>query len=53
MHQKQKNSKQFLNNLNIDKKALFVTAELDENVALSARNIPGVTVINSLRNQRT
>ncbi len=34
-----------LNNLNIDKKALFVTAELNENVALSARNIPGVTVL--------
>ncbi|MFP3916276.1 50S ribosomal protein L4 [Lysinibacillus telephonicus] len=34
-----------LNNLNIDSKALFVTAELNENVALSARNIPGVTVL--------
>lgn len=31
--------------LEINKKALFVTAELDENVALSARNIPGVTVL--------
>ena len=34
-----------LANLSIDKKALFVTADLDENVALSARNIPGVTVV--------
>ncbi|RUL54758.1 MULTISPECIES: 50S ribosomal protein L4 [Lysinibacillus] len=34
-----------LGNLNIETKALFVTAELDENVALSARNIPGVTVL--------
>lgn len=34
-----------LNNLSIDTKALFVTAELNENVALSARNIPGVTVL--------
>ncbi|SOC09314.1 large subunit ribosomal protein L4 [Ureibacillus xyleni] len=34
-----------LGNLNIDSKALFVTAELNENVALSARNIPGVTVV--------
>ncbi|MCT6924329.1 MULTISPECIES: 50S ribosomal protein L4 [Bacillales] len=31
--------------LEINSKALFVTAELDENVALSARNIPGVTVL--------
>ena len=34
-----------LGNLNIDTKALFVTADLNENVALSARNIPGVTVL--------
>jgi len=34
-----------LKDLSIEKKALFVTAELDENVALSARNIPGVTVV--------
>ena len=34
-----------LTNLSIDKKALFVTADLDENVALAARNIPGVTVV--------
>ncbi|WP_019415625.1 50S ribosomal protein L4 [Paenisporosarcina sp. TG20] len=34
-----------LKDLSIDKKALFVTAELDEYVALSARNIPGVSVV--------
>jgi len=42
---KTKDFKAILGNLNIVKKALFVTAELDENVALSARNIPGVTVL--------
>ncbi|MFC5540841.1 MAG: 50S ribosomal protein L4 [Bacilli bacterium] len=42
---KTKDFKEILNNLKIDSKALFVTADLDENVALSARNIPGVTVI--------
>ena len=42
---KTKDFKEILNNLKIDSKALFVTAELDENVALSARNIPGVTVL--------
>ncbi len=31
--------------LSIDKKALFVTAELDEAVAMSARNIPGMKVV--------
>lgn len=31
--------------LSIDSKALIVTADLDENVALSARNIPGVTIV--------
>lgn len=34
-----------LSNLSINEKALFVTADLDEKVALSARNIQGVTVI--------
>jgi large subunit ribosomal protein L4 len=34
-----------LNSLSVDKKALIVTANLEENVALSARNIPGVTVV--------
>ncbi|MEJ9280848.1 MULTISPECIES: 50S ribosomal protein L4 [Ureibacillus] len=42
---KTKDFKEILGNLKIDSKALFVTAELDENVALSARNIPGVTVL--------
>lgn len=42
---KTKDFKAILGNLKLDKKALFVTAELDENVALSARNIPGVTVL--------
>lgn len=36
---------EILNNLKIDSKALFVTAEADENVTLSARNIPGVTIL--------
>lgn len=35
----------FLNNLSVDTKALIVTANVDETVALSARNIPGVTVV--------
>ena len=34
-----------LKGLSVDTKALIVTADLDENVALSARNIPGVTVL--------
>jgi large subunit ribosomal protein L4 len=34
-----------LNALNADRKALIVTADTNENVILSARNIPGVTVI--------
>ncbi|MGG3692433.1 50S ribosomal protein L4 [Heyndrickxia ginsengihumi] len=34
-----------LKNLSVNKKALVVTDGLDENVALSARNIPGVTVV--------
>ena len=41
-------TKQFvetLSNLSINEKALFVTADLDEAVALSARNIQGVTVV--------
>jgi large subunit ribosomal protein L4 len=36
-----------LKDLSIEKKALFVTAELDENVAKSARNIPGVSVVSA------
>jgi large subunit ribosomal protein L4 len=31
--------------LSVESKALIVTADLDENVALSARNLPGVTVV--------
>ncbi|UYM81035.1 50S ribosomal protein L4 [Heyndrickxia coagulans] len=34
-----------LKNLSVDKKALVVTDGLNENVELSARNIPGVTVV--------
>jgi large subunit ribosomal protein L4 len=34
-----------LSALAIDKKALIVTADLDETVALSARNIPGISVV--------
>jgi len=34
-----------LTDLSIDKKALFVTADIDEAVALSARNIPGISVV--------
>jgi large subunit ribosomal protein L4 len=34
-----------LNGLNVERKALIVTADLNEAVALSARNIPGVTVV--------
>lgn len=36
-----------LANLPVGKKALIITDTLDENVALSARNIPGVTVIDA------
>ena len=39
--------------LSVDKKALIVTADLDENVALSARNIPGVTVVTAEWYQRS
>ncbi|WP_042353709.1 50S ribosomal protein L4 [Bacillus rubiinfantis] len=42
---KTKEFKAVLNNLSVAKKALVVTADLDENVALSARNLPGVTVV--------
>ncbi|MDP4104451.1 MAG: 50S ribosomal protein L4 [Bacillota bacterium] len=42
---KTKDFKAVLTGLSVDKKALVVTANLDENVALSARNIPGVTVV--------
>lgn len=42
---KTKNFVQVLKDLSVDKKALIVTADLDETVALSARNIPGISVI--------
>jgi large subunit ribosomal protein L4 len=42
---KTKDFKGILTGLSVEKKALIVTADLDENVALSARNIPGVTVV--------
>ncbi|WP_424769155.1 50S ribosomal protein L4 [Paenibacillus sp. sgz302251] len=34
-----------LNNLKVDRKALIVTANYEDNVALSARNIPGVKFV--------
>lgn len=43
-------TKEFANvlaNLPVGKKALIITDTLDENVALSARNIPGVTVVDA------
>ncbi len=42
---KTKDFVQVLKDLSIDKKALIVTADLDETVELSARNIPGISVI--------
>lgn len=42
---KTRDFKDVLKGLSVDRKALIVTAELDENVALSARNIPGITVV--------
>ena len=36
---------QCLNNLKVDRKVLIVTAEFDENVALSSRNIPGAKFV--------
>lgn len=41
-------TKEFVNilkNLNVDRKALVVAAEYNDNVALSARNIPGVKFV--------
>ncbi len=34
-----------LSDLSVEKKALIVTADLDETVALSARNVPGISVV--------
>jgi large subunit ribosomal protein L4 len=36
-----------LKNLSLDRKALIVTGDVNEAVALSARNIPGVTVVSA------
>jgi len=44
---KTKEFAQILKNLNVDRKALVVSAEYDDNVALSARNIPGVKFISA------
>ncbi|WP_163102753.1 50S ribosomal protein L4 [Peribacillus alkalitolerans] len=44
---KTKEFKAVLNGLSVDTKALFVTDTLDEKVALSARNLPGVTVVDA------
>lgn len=38
---------EMLGKLNIERKALIVTSELNENVTLSARNIPGVLTLES------
>jgi large subunit ribosomal protein L4 len=42
---KTKDMMQVLSNLSADRKALVVTADYNDYVALSARNIPGVTVV--------
>ncbi|MGN7457587.1 50S ribosomal protein L4 [Paenibacillus pasadenensis] len=42
---KTKEFKAVLNNLKVGRKALVVTAEFENNVALSARNIPGVKFV--------
>lgn len=42
---KTKEFAKILNNLKVSRKALVVTADYEENVALSARNIPGVKFV--------
>ncbi|PDM39362.1 MULTISPECIES: 50S ribosomal protein L4 [unclassified Geobacillus] len=42
---KTKEMVKILNNLSVDRKALIVTDDVNENLTLSARNIPGVTVV--------
>jgi large subunit ribosomal protein L4 len=42
---KTKEMVKILNNISVDRKALIVTDDVNENVTLSARNIPGVTVV--------
>lgn len=44
---KTKDMVQVLNALSLDKKVLVVTADADQMVELSARNIPGVTVVDA------
>ena len=44
---KTKEAVAFLKGLSVDTKALIVTDVVNDNVALSARNIPGVTVIDA------
>ncbi|AGT30564.1 50S ribosomal protein L4 [Geobacillus genomosp. 3] len=44
---KTKEMVKILTNLAVDRKALIVTDELNENVYLSARNIPGVKVVSA------
>lgn len=38
---------EILNNLNVERKALVVSAAFDENVALSSRNIPGIKFLDA------
>ncbi|WP_143416238.1 50S ribosomal protein L4 [Geobacillus sp. E263] len=42
---KTKEMVKILNNLSVDRKALIVTDDVNENLTLSVRNIPGVTVV--------
>jgi len=42
---KTKEMVKILGNLSVDRKTLIVTADVNENITLSARNIPGVTVV--------
>jgi large subunit ribosomal protein L4 len=42
---KTKDMVSILSNLEVNRKALIVTADLNEMVSLSARNIPGITVV--------
>jgi large subunit ribosomal protein L4 len=44
---KTKDISKLLNNLKVSRKALVVTADFDNNVALSARNIPGVKFVSA------
>jgi large subunit ribosomal protein L4 len=45
---KTKDMVKILNNLKVGKKALVVSAEQDTNLSLSARNIPGVKVVDAM-----